>query len=184
MNCKSVPANEAIRLLKEGNEKYLKNSAPCGDVSEARRLSTGKNGQTPYAVIIGCSDSRVIPEVVFSAGIGDLFVIRVAGNVIDNHQLGSVEYAVEHLGCKLVVVLGHTNCGAVAATFDNHGGGHVLSILDEIKQAIGGETDKLKATRLNVLRSVFAIKNNIKADDLEVVGAIYDVESGEVNFDL
>lgn len=184
MNCESVTAEEALRLLKEGNEKYLKNNAATGDVSAERRLDTGKNGQKPYAVIVGCSDSRVIPETLFSAGIGDLFVIRIAGNVIDTHQLGSVEYAVEHLGCKLVVVLGHTNCGAVAAAFEGEGSGRVFFILDEIRRAIGGETDRLKATRRNVLQSVFKIRQAVKADGLHVIGAIYDVESGEVKFNF
>lgn len=106
-------------------------------------MHTSKNGQKPYAVIVSCSDSRVIPECIFSAGIGDLFVIRVAGNVIDKYQLGSIEYAAEHLCCKLVVVLGHTQCGAVGAA-KGKCGGFVGFITDEIRRAVGTETDAVK----------------------------------------
>ena len=116
MQSEYVSAEVALERLKSGNEKYRNAKSCCGDASPEIRTLTSKNGQKPYAVIIACSDSRVIPEFIFSAGIGDLFVIRVAGNVIDNHQLGSIEYAVEHLGCRLVVVLGHTLCGAVGAS--------------------------------------------------------------------
>lgn len=105
-----------------------------------------------------CFDSRVIPEHIFSAGIGELFVIRLAGNVIDDHQLGSIEYAAGHLGCKLVVVLGHTHCGAVDAAIHHQPEGYIKYITDEIKKAIGDETG------------------------LRVVGAMYHIEDGSVEF--
>ena len=95
--------------LSIGNKQYLKTS------DEALRLDTAENGQHPYAIVVCCSDSRVIPEQIFSADIGDLFVIRVAGNVLDQHQLGSIEYAAGHLHCQHIIVLGHTGCGAVTA---------------------------------------------------------------------
>lgn len=98
-----------------------------------------------YAIVLACSDSRVIPEAIFSAGIGDLFVIRVAGNVVDKHQLGSIEYAEDHLGCNLVVVLGHTGCGAVDAAMHHEPYGTVKFITDEIADAIGDETDEAAA---------------------------------------
>ena len=104
-----ITAQEALGRLMEGNKKYLGAKVGCGDISLASRLRTCSQGQTPYAIIIACSDSRVIPESIFSAGIGELFVIRVAGNVIDNHQLGSIEYAAEHLGCKLIMVIGRNS---------------------------------------------------------------------------
>ncbi len=107
----SYTANEAVSKLKKGNLNYISANRNDGDVSSAVRLKTCVEGQKPYAIIITCSDSRVIPESIFSAGIGDLFVIRVAGNVIDNHQLGSIEYAAEHLGCRLILVMGHNHCG-------------------------------------------------------------------------
>ena len=111
----NLSADEALERLREGNARYLNANQAQGDVSPALRQSTFREGQRPYAIVLACSDSRVIPEAIFSAGIGDLFVIRVAGNVVDKHQLGSIEYAEDHLGCNLVVVLGHTCCGAVDA---------------------------------------------------------------------
>ena len=184
MQEKYVSALNALEHLKEGNKIYVNSVKGAGDISPEKRLYTCKNGQKPYAVIVGCSDSRVIPECIFSAGIGDLFVIRVAGNVIDNHQLGSIEYAVEHLGCKLVVVLGHTLCGAVGAAAKQNGG-FVRFITDEIRQAIGMEEDAVKAAILNVKQSVAKIQRLIcKTEGLEVTGALYNTQSGVVDFDL
>ena len=96
-----VSAEQALQKLKDGNSEYLSAKTSSGDISLEKRVNTCDKGQQPYAVIVTCSDSRVIPESIFSAGIGDLFVIRVAGNVIDDHQLGSIEYATEHLGMML-----------------------------------------------------------------------------------
>lgn len=173
----------ALERLKAGNKIYLNSKTGSGDISPEIRTYTSRNGQKPYAVIISCSDSRVIPEYIFSAGLGELFVVRVAGNVIDNHQLGSIEYAVEHLGCKLVVVLGHTQCGAVGAAVEKCGG-FVGFITDEIRRAIGEERDAVRASVLNVKQSVLKIKNALPLDGLQVVGALYDTESGEVDFGL
>ena len=183
-----VHAGEALEKLKLGNEKYLKAQVNTGDISPAIRLKTYEKGQSPYAVIVTCSDSRVIPESIFSAGIGELFVIRVAGNVIDNHQLGSVEYAAEHLGCRLVVVMGHTNCGAVDAAISGDPEGYVKFITDEIKEAIGEETDDYQAGCLNVNRSVSRIRAELSAlchgdeNDVRVVGAMYHIDTGIVDF--
>lgn len=184
MKTANLSMQEALSLLKKGNERYVKLSRFCGDVSNKRRIETVEQGQRPYAIIIGCSDSRVIPEAVFSTGIGDLFVIRVAGNVVDDVAMGSVEYAVEHLGCKLAVVLGHTHCGAVDATCSNASGKHVNSIINEIRRAIGCETDKNKATVLNVKQSVCKIADGVQAEGFSVIGAIYDTETGRVSFDI
>ncbi|MDE7372720.1 MAG: carbonic anhydrase, partial [Clostridia bacterium] len=168
-----ISAFTALERLKQGNLIYLNSKTGVGDISPEKREDTVKNGQKPYAVIVGCSDSRVIPESIFSAGIGDLFVVRVAGNVIDKHQLGSIEYAVEHLGCRLVVVLGHTECGAVGAALHPNGG-YVKFITDEIKHAIGDETDSVKASILNVKQSVSKIDTLLeKPDGLQIVGALY-----------
>lgn len=177
-----MDAFKALDRLKEGNQGYLSAVTGAGDISPERRRYTSINGQAPFAVIVSCSDSRVIPECIFSAGIGDLFVIRVAGNVIDRHQLGSIEYAVEHLGSRLVVVLGHTGCGAVGAALHENGG-YIKSITDEIKRAISAETDAVKASTLNVEHSVSEIKKCLNhADGLLVVGALYHTESGVVDF--
>lgn len=180
----NISAFQALERLKEGNAVYLNSATGAGDISPEKRLYTSKNGQKPYAVIITCSDSRVIPECIFSAGIGDLFVIRVAGNVIDNHQLGSIEYAVEHLGCKLIVVLGHTQCGAVGAA-SGQNKGYVKFITDEIKCAIGEESDAVKASILNTKHSVEKINKLLKsADGTLVTGALYRTDSGKVDFDI
>lgn len=181
-------AYEAIEILKEGNEKYVQHEAFCGDISSAIRVITYNEGQKPYAIIVSCSDSRVIPEVIFSAGIGDLFVIRVAGNVIDNHQLGSIEYAADHLGCKLVLVLGHSHCGAVDAAINHDPDGFIQFITDEIKLAIGEETDDYRACCMNVRHSMETIENSLKIQKaekllgIEVHGAMYDIVTGKVEF--
>ena len=178
----NMEASEALERLKEGNQSYLSAVTGAGDISPEKRRYTSINGQAPYAVIVGCSDSRVIPECIFSAGIGDLFVIRVAGNVIDRHQLGSIEYAVEHLGSRLVVVLGHTGCGAVGAALQENGG-YIKYITDEIKRAISAETDAVKASILNIKQSVFEIQKCLgNTEGLLVVGALYYTESGAVEF--
>ena len=183
-----ISATEAKKKLIEGNQKYLDAKAGTGDISKAMRLQTAEQGQHPYAIVITCSDSRVIPESIFSAGIGDLFVIRVAGNVLDNHQLGSIEYAAEHLGTKLIVMLGHTRCGAVGAVLAGHSGGFIDYLLKDIALAIGDEKDAFKASCLNVQHCVQRIRHELKIHPiedekgLEVIGAIYHIEDGTVEF--
>lgn len=183
MDNKQMDALSALERLKEGNKKYIGSLQPVGDISPAKRKQTAENGQKPYAVIVSCSDSRVIPESIFSAGIGDLFVIRAAGNVVDNIQLGSVEYAVEHLGCTLVLVLGHTGCGAVGAAHRENGG-YIKHITDEIKRAIGTEKDAVKASALNVKQSVNKIRQSLSHTNATVAGALYHTDSGMVDFDI
>ncbi|MCQ2508765.1 MAG: carbonic anhydrase, partial [Dorea sp.] len=156
-----------------------------GDESPEIRIKTCNEGQFPYAIVITCSDSRVIPEDIFSAGIGELFTIRVAGNVIDNHELGSIEYASGHLGTKLVVVLGHTHCGAVGAAISSDPDGFVKTITDQIKAAIGDEKDDYKAGCLNVKNSLRVIREKLnlkEEDEIQVVGAMYHIDSGIVEF--
>ena len=178
----------AISRLQMGNKRYTASMQCIGDTSQGQREKTLSEGQRPYAVIVTCSDSRVIPESIFSAGIGDLFVIRIAGNVMDDHQLGSIEYAVEHLGCSLVVVLGHTHCGAVDAAMNHEPDGYIKFITDEIIKAIGNETDEYRACCLNVLHSKAVIEASlqIQRDEseygLKVIGAMYRLEDGTVEF--
>ena len=183
-----LSAAEALQRLEDGNRDYLQSGIGMGDVSMELRRETAENGQKPYAIIITCSDSRVIPEYIFSAGIGELFVIRVAGNVLDNHQMGSIEYAAEHLGTKLIVMLGHTRCGAVASTIAGHSGGFIDYILKDINEAIGSEKDDYKASCLNIRHGVRRIRREFQIHpiednrQIEVVGAIYHVEDGSVEF--
>ena len=186
MHASAVSADAALEKLKEGNRRYLSAKTNPGDVSpEARAGSVG--GQSPYAVVVTCSDSRVIPEAIFSAGIGELFVIRVAGNVIDDHQLGSIEYAAGHLGCRLVVVLGHDHCGAVDAAIRHDPDGYVKFITDEIRVAIGSETDDYRACCLNAQHSVRVIEESLdirreEESGLRVLPALYRLQSGAVEF--
>ena len=181
-----MTADESLELLKKGNDSYLNAESTQGDVSPVIRQHTALKEQKPYAIIIACSDSRVIPEAIFSAGIGDLFTIRVAGNVIDDHQLGSVEYAAAHLHCPLTVVLGHTHCGAVGAAISGHVEGYIASITDEIKKAIGDEKDDLKASELNVRRNVSLTQGTFQEhpelSSMKVIGAVYDIETGKVEW--
>ena len=187
----TISASAALEKLKAGNKLFVQGETDQGDVSHAARAWSAQHGQAPYAIVITCSDSRIVPDAVFSAGIGDLFVIRVAGNVIDNHQLGSIEYACEHLGTKLVVVMGHDHCGAIdAAIHDNPNDDpedFIRFILREIKAAIGAETDPLRASELNVHHAVSVIDNALVHEagipgDVSVVGALYHLATGEVHF--
>lgn len=185
----NISAAQALEKLKKGNRIYLENEEKSADVSLLKRKQTAEHGQQPYAVIISCSDSRVIPESIFHAGIGELFDIRVAGNVMDDHQLGSVEYAASHLGVKLIVVLGHDHCGAVDAAINHDPEGYIKFITDEIKLAIGDEKDPYKACCLNVKRSIEIIENSFEIHKeeehgLRVVGAVYHIADGSVSFDI
>lgn len=180
---------EILLRLQEGNARYVQSGHLSGDYSGERRIETAREGQHPFAVVVCCSDSREIPEVIFDCGIGDLFVIRVAGNVIADHQLGSIEYAAAHLGCTLTLVLGHTHCGAVGAAMDPHGDpdeGYIDTIVSQIKEAIGDEHDERQASILNVRQSVRQIREAFaehpELSAMAVEGAVYDIESGTVDF--
>lgn len=187
---KNISAKAALEKLKRGNAVYIASEQSFVDTGHKRRKDTLENGQQPFAVIVSCSDSRVIPESIFNAEIGDLFVIRIAGNVMDDHQLGSIEYAAGHLGIKLIVVLGHTHCGAVNAAINHDTKGYVKFITDEICSAIGDEKDEYKACCLNVRNSVEIIESSFEIHKeetehgLKVIGAVYRLEDGKVEFDI
>ncbi len=176
--------NEIRRRLTEGNRRWQQ----AGPEIEALRRETAQNGQKPCAIVIACSDSRVIPEQLFDAGLGELFVIRVAGNVLDRHQLGSIEYAAAHLHCRMILMLGHTGCGAVGAALEGGGDGFIRFITDEILSAVGEERDPLRACEQNVrhgvalLRREFAAHPEIPSAELEICGAVYDIETGAVRW--
>lgn len=185
---KNWSADEALEKLRLGNQAYIHAEKSDSDVSFRIRKATYLHGQHPYAIVVTCSDSRVIPEAIFSASIGDLFIIRVAGNVIDDHQLGSIEYAAEHLCCNLVLVLGHTFCGAVDAAIHHDPAGYIKFITDEIKKAIGDETDDYKACVRNIRHSIDEIESSLRIREdeqkygLKVLGAVYHIEDGRVDF--
>lgn len=179
-----ITPESIIQRLKSGNRKYMTSNSGIGNVSEKIRLKTSEQGQHPYAVIVTCSDSRVIPEAIFAAGIGELFIIRVAGNVMNASQLGSVIYAVEHLKSKLVVILGHTQCGAVAAAIEGGATGYVKTLTDEVEKAIGGERNAYIASCLNVKRSMTLTHEALEEEniDVRVAGALYDIADGHVEW--
>ncbi len=185
---KYLTAEEALDKLKEGNKKYLTQVMGTGDISPQKRLDTARHGQVPYAIVLTCSDSRVIPEKIFATGIGELFVIRVAGNVIGFHEMGSIEYAVHHLKCPLLVVMGHTNCGAVgAALADDNEGGFISGIIAEIRMAIQEEKDPQTACIKNIQNSMTRIKSSLNMSEhdpnaVRIEGAVYDIETGKVDF--
>ncbi len=168
-----------LQRLCAGNLRYRQAEEPL-------RAETARNGQRPYAIVICCSDSRVIPERIFSAGLGELFVVRVAGNVLDRHQLGSVEYAAAHLGCRLIVVLGHTGCGAVGAALAGEGDGFIRYLSDEILEAIGEEREPLAAAKKNVLHAVERLRREFgqhpEIAGVGIAGALYDLASGSVEW--
>lgn len=175
---------ESLNKLTKGNKKYLTALVSEGDISAELRKSTFINGQKPYAVVISCSDSRVIPESIFSANIGDLFVIRTVGNVVDSTVLASMDYAVNHLNVPLVVLLGHTGCGAINSAIKGDVTGRIKISIDKIKSVIGSETDDYTASKMNVKAGVKEIKQvlTLEGSSSNVVGAIYQSETGKVEF--
>ena len=176
----------ALNRLMAGNKEYLIAKEGKGDISEEIRILTHEYGQKPYAIVIACSDSRVIPEKIFMVGIGEIFTIRVAGNVIGDFELGSIEYAAGHLGVKLIMVMGHSRCGAVDAAIHNAGHDSIIHITDEIRRAIGTETDPVCCEKMNIRHSMEQIKKSpllqtsIKYGSLKIVGAYYHTRSGKV----
>ena len=171
----------ALERLKKENEESLLEGNSIGDLSLNRKRETSENGQHPYAVILTCSDSRVIPEAIFHAGIGDLFVIRVAGNVIGEDTLASIEYGLTHLGAETVLVLGHTHCGAVTAAIEGEAHGHIAKSIQKIQHAIHEEKDIEKAVLLNAISVQKEIRSSLGKDAPVEVG-IYDIETGIVSF--
>lgn len=192
-------AATALDRLKQGNARFVAGKPKHPHEEVDWRLAL-EDGQHPYAVVLGCADSRVPPELVFDAGLGDLFVVRVVGNIVETDVTASIEYAVDHLDTPLVVVMGHTHCGAVSATVDhlNNAEGEpaeVVELLYLIEPATMGlspddprEKRIAQAIRRNVelgvrhLTRVPDLHRSIKAGKIKVVGAIYDMHTGKVEF--
>ncbi|TAG87421.1 MAG: carbonic anhydrase [Oscillatoriales cyanobacterium] len=188
----NITPDAALQKLMDGNRRYIDQKRTFPDQSRSRILEVAK-GQNPFATILGCSDSRVAPEILFDQGLGDLFDIRVAGNFIDNVVLGNMEYAVLELGVPLLVVLGHERCGAVKAALDGKPvPGHIGSLVRAIKPAVSATKGQPgdawdNAVRANVKMSVKNLKARspilakaIKAGTLKVVGGRYDLDTGTV----
>lgn len=200
-----IPAQEALARLRDGNRRFVSHEGIRGTLASQTRRSELASGQEPFAIILGCSDSRVPAEIVFDQGLGDLFVIRVAGNIVAPSQIGSVEFAAERYGTRLVVVLGHSRCGAVLATLDElsrpreNQSLNLRSIVDRIRPSVEAllatdlrhnpEALVRDAVRANVRVSASHLRHGsevleqmIKGDGLLVVGAEYSLESGAVEF--
>lgn len=189
-----VSPETALIALKEGNSRFVagKSIKPHQDVNRIKELATG---QKPFAVIVGCSDSRVPSEIIFDQGLGDLFIVRTAGQVSSYASFGSIEFANAVLGAKLIVVLGHTQCGAVAAACKlPEVPGHIVTLINAIKPAAKLAThqhgDEIEnALKINVAMQVEQLKNlepvltkSTKDNSTMVVGAVYDLKTGKVEF--
>lgn len=200
-----IPATDALERLRTGNLRYVNGVRSIDALLSQVNRSTLVDAQFPFAVILGCSDSRVPVEIVFDQGVGDLFVIRVAGNVVAPSQIGSVEFAVERYGTRLVVILGHTRCGAVEATLEelrqpsDRRSPNLKPIVDRVRPAVealldtdlGKDPDALmeNAVRANIRMSANMLRHGstvierlIDSGELLVVGAEYSLETGIVDF--
>ncbi|HET7314599.1 carbonic anhydrase [Salinisphaera sp.] len=200
-----LSADDALARLKQGNQDFVNHIADSDTLAGLGASAELIQQQQPFAVILGCSDSRVPAEIVFNQGLGDLFVIRVAGNIVAPSLTGSIEYAAEMFGTRLVVVLGHTQCGAVKATVDQLQqptelqSPNLRSIVDQVRPAVDALLDTelrhdhsalaAAAVRANVEKSVdqlrhssAVLENLIETDGLKIVGAEYSVETGAVDF--
>jgi len=201
-----IPAVDAVARLQEGNKRFVSGVRSIDMMaSQSRRTELAEFGQEPFAIILGCSDSRVPAEIVFDQGLGDLFVIRVAGNIVAPSQVGSIEFAAERHDTRLVVVLGHSNCAAIGATLEqlqrpsDSSSSNLKSIVDRIRPAIQplletelrDSPEKLvqQAVRANVRAGVNHLRHGsqlleqlIKDNDLLIVGAEYCLETGVVEF--
>ncbi len=200
-----LSARDALKRLQDGNQRFYSDKAESMARTSNQRRQELLDAQNPFAVILGCSDSRVPAEIVFDEGLGDLFVIRVAGNIVAPSQIGSVEFAVETFGTKLVVVLGHSNCGAIKSTIDEleqpseNRSPNLRSIVDRVRPSVESLLDSKAlssaeelftlAVRANIRASANQLRhgseileNKIENKELLVVGAEYCLESGKVEF--
>jgi carbonic anhydrase len=200
-----IPAREALRRLQEGNRRFVSDTIGSEAILTQARRAQLANSQEPFAIVLGCSDSRVPAEIVFDQGLGDLFVIRVAGNIVAPSQVGSVEFAAARFGTRLVVVLGHSQCGAILATLEElrrpsqSQSRNLRAIVDRVRPSVEGlvesdlgrDPDTLvkQAVRANIRASADHLRHGsqvleqlIQEEGLLVVGAEYSLETGVVDF--
>ena len=198
-----ISASDALKQLKEGNDRFVSGRPLLESLANPERRSELQAGQEPFAIILGCSDSRVPSEIVFDCGLGHLFVIRVAGNIVAPSQIGSIEYATSQLGTRLVVVMGHTGCGAVSATINELRrpsedlSPNLSTIVDRVRPAVeplmdsGAKEAELlnRAVQANIHQSVAQLRagsdilaGQVQGDGLEIVGAQYSRSTGRVEF--
>ncbi len=185
-------SQEVLTRLKEGNERFVADKLD-GKLQCSSRRSALTGGQEPYAIILSCADSRVVPELCFDTGLGELFVVRVAGNVANTSSIGSIEYAVAHIGCPLLVVMGHQSCGAVTAAVGGGDNGYNINhLLAHVTPAIvsagdGADVNTIVKKNAEITATELAARSKIigdaiASDKLKVVSAYYALESGEVEF--
>ncbi len=200
-----LTAAQTLQRLREGNERYVNNVISLDSLISHARRADFASGQHPSAIVLGCSDSRAPVELIFDQGVGDLFVVRVAGNIAAPSQVGSVEFAAAHFGCRLIVVLGHSHCGAIAAALEeerhpsHNQSQNLRSIVDHVRHAI---KDELKACPLADEEELIerAVRANVRAstnhlrhgslvlerltheEGLAIVGAEYSLQTGVVDF--
>ena len=200
-----ISADAALVRLRDGNRRFVANESTASPLLTPSQRLALTNGQAPFAIVLGCSDSRVPAELVFDQGFGDLFVIRVAGNIVAPSQVGSVEFAAARFGTRLVVVMGHSQCGAVTAAVEEvlgratNDSWNLRSIVDRVRPSVqavvSGRSDRsvdalvTDAVRANVRASVDHLRHGsalleglIQRDGLQVVGAEYSLETGVVSF--
>lgn len=200
-----ISADEAITRLKEGNQRFVAGVRSVDAIVKQMNLADHAQGQAPFAIVLGCSDSRVPAEIIFDQSLGDLFVIRVAGNIVAPSQVGSVEFAAETFGTPLVIVLGHTRCGAINATLDllekpaAEQSSNVMSIVNRIRPAVEPlfhtelRNDREKLVPACIHANIMASTNHlshgseileqlVQQGKLKIVGAEYSLETGEVTF--
>src|SRR5437762_9252980 len=182
----SVAPDEALTRLKAGNDRFANSKVSAGKPVAARRAETAQT-QHPFAIIVGCADSRTAPEIIFDQNIGDLFVVRTAGNLVDDYALGSIEYAVEHLGTRLIVVLGHERCGAVtAALATNSAPGHIQALVRDLQPAVQAARSKAGDVLANtIMENDAQVATKIRkegkfgelASEIRVVTGYYDLDT-------
>lgn len=195
----SLTPELALEILKEGNERFVNNIKAHRDLLQ--QANDTSSGQFPFAAILSCIDSRTSAELIFDQGLGDVFSIRIAGNILNDDILGSMEFACKIAGSKLIVVLGHTKCGAIEGACDNIQLGHVTTLLNKVKPAIAIETEtksernsKNKAfvenvTKYNVTITVQQVKEQSpllremeQSGKIKIIGGLYDLDTGKVTF--
>lgn len=197
----SVSPQKALQFLKEGNERFIKNLLANRDLLQ--QVNETRDGQWPFAAILSCIDSRTSAELIFDQGLGDVFSIRIAGNVVNTDIIGSLEFACKVAGSKLIVVLGHSNCGAIKGACDHVELGNLTELLSKIQPAVYEEKETKDAdhrnsknrtfvdnvTELNVRRSVrtiisrsYILEQMLERGEIAIIGAIHHLESGKVEF--
>ena len=184
--------DEALNELKQGNQRFL--SGKLIHTNYKEQIEATKEDQHPHTVILSCLDSRVPPEIIFDQGIGNIFVARVAGNVEDSNVIGSLEFATQVKGSSLIVVLGHSNCGAVKGAITNAELGNLTQLVDQIKPAITGDSTNMKnmmeetakqnvnLTIKDILTKSTVISELVQSKKVKIVGAYYDISTGKVEF--